>query len=137
MPTMTKKKSPSLAKVVVSKRKWLRGGGSLYSGLLMSGGGSLNSGLLVSGNMCCLGFACLQATNATELDLRNVREPSGIPDLVRNSKLKKLVDSNGGNTTICIKLMKLNDNPQIDDDSRMKALKKMGVRAGIKFMFVS
>lgn len=54
-------------KVVIDRKRWLRGEGSSTSKLLRSS----------DGKMCCLGFVCIQA-GASETDIMDISSPISI-----------------------------------------------------------
>ena len=117
-----------MLKVIVDRTKWFRGHGIENSQLLRS-----------DGRMCCLGFACLAAGLSPE----QIGESQSPGPVYRVEKwpetLLSLIDKNEDhcNSKIGYRLMTLNDDMLIDDNSRETHIRQEGEEAGIEFEFIN
>lgn len=92
------------------------------------------------GKQCCLGFDAI-ARGATPRQILLASSPSTLcaytPSLKRNLRglIVKDLAFQARNSMVCIILMQTNDDDAITDAKREKKLKKLGKKAGIKFVF--
>lgn len=110
-------------KVVINRKKWLRGCGTSASSLLDG----------KTGKMCCLGFWCLQAG----IPRKQIKDVSSPADLINKGvssvsglsyESKNITGFTCGltqNNTTCIKMMQTNDDKYIDDEERERTLKRL------------
>lgn len=105
--------------------------------------------LLNSHGMCCLGFAMLQLTDATEADITDVGEPGEIgwefecPDYSPLAHREEYLDAVLGryeylvNSEFSESAIAINDDPEIDDRERMKRLRALAREHGLQFRFIN
>ncbi len=111
-----------MIEVIVKKSKWCRGGMNGPSRLLNE-----------KGFMCCLGFWA-KKKRFKKKDILLKVSPYYIDGLTEE-KSDGLID-NELNSPLCNDLMNINDGWHLSDDERIKAIKKLGLKTGIKFTFV-
>lgn len=117
-----------LIKVVIDRSKWGRGA---------TGGKLLRPDTCL---MCCLGFVSL----ACGLDEDEIRDESTPAELVQKGvvlpgpmlPLIDNVDPHYPHSDVCVRLMDLNDDDELDDTKREAQLIEAAREAGFEFEFV-
>lgn len=125
---MSKSKYP-LLKVIVDRRRWLRGIGSIHSSLFDD----------VNKKMCCIGFAA-RACGCSIDQIRDRPSPACVattyPDMAK-ARLARFITAEGDNSGSTERMMEINDNTSISDEEREDRLKKWGKKLNIQFTFVN
>lgn len=136
----------TLLEVRVDRSRWLRGTGR-YTGSMLK--------QRVSGHMCCMGFACRSAGHGDDQihDIRSVQEMVRRRNVVAHKSLDAFVDPDskakqrylhvdprahrpGDRIQPVAELIYgVNDDASIDDATRERHLKHLGLSAGIRFEF--
>lgn len=120
-----------MLKVVIDRKRWLRGGGVE--------GDTLDSCLLnKSGKMCCLGFAA-RAARVRKKDILGVASPAGLFQTLGKlpRSLMRLLGSGSKdhyNSDLCGELMEANDS-LVNDSYREARIEKLGLKVGLEFSF--
>ncbi len=129
---MTKK----LHRLEISRKKWINGSNCLMSCENSTFG--YTSLINEKNKMCCLGFYGLSCgVPGKVLKLR--QDPINVISSIGFTKTKfdELVNSRGiKNSRICNKLIDINDNPDITNESRENLLKKKFREIGVLVKFV-
>lgn len=115
----------------VKRSKWLRG---------MDGSVLFDS---YSEKMCCLGFLARKCGLSTD-EINDLATPEEANDYSDNKKFAAkapyLFSDDYGynvNSDLCLKAMKVNDNPKLSNKKREEQLKKIFGKAGVEIRFVS
>jgi len=103
--------------LVLKKRTWARGRRRELPALLEE-----------SGKLCCLGFLAL-ACGAQREQLDGAPMPEDAPDV---KWPKGIVKQQGGDTPLCRKIAKVNDDPRISDAMRSARLRPLFKRIGYR-----
>ncbi len=106
--------------VIIDRKRWYRGKGGKASSLLRYD----------DRKMCCLGFDAI-ACGAKPSDIEYISDPEGsclpLPGIVENGK----------NTEVCNKMIKINDNMDIEDVEREHLLTQYAKDIHRKFVFIN
>lgn len=124
-------------KTLVKRSEWYRGVTSGFSALRVLEDQAF-------GKKCCLGFVAL-ACGFTEGDIDGLETPAtlsrnigqvAIFGLVEETTYFDFPDREYENTSVCMRMMTVNDDPKIEDDERELLLTELGIIANIEFEFV-
>lgn len=130
------KKQPK-HKLTIDRKKWIRGV-QATSKLLVKPSITHDFG----GKMCCLGFACLQLTDANRRNIRGVATPCdesrALAKKIIASPLSFLINENkDANSRDCKYLMSTNDSSATTDKKKEKDISRVFGRHGIEVKFIN
>ena len=121
-----------LTKLVIDRRRWLRGGSPSASSYLLHP---------INGKMCCLGFAAVQV-GAQPKHIRGEANPYDVPGTFEATAFGWLIrrrafDNFPGHTQMCHRIILTNDDGTIEDDERERSLKKLFRKKGVVVKFIN
>jgi hypothetical protein len=119
-----------MKKLVISEKKWLSG--EYLKKYRNSPSKLLNR---QETRMCCLGFAAIQLCGANPRDIKNKACPEDVAEIFQK-KLPWLLKENGSDSPVGLKLMKENDNTDIDMNTRKSRIAALFAEHGVKVVFV-
>jgi hypothetical protein len=136
-----------ITKLVIDENRWLRAGwrGGLDSPIRPHHSNDLPKHLTADSSlldkktkrMCCLGFASC-AAGVSQKDITNIDSPAGLKLKERAKIAKKfpwLFQTYGGDSTIAMHLMEINDDPIISLPKKRAKIKEIFKKNGVAVIF--
>jgi len=112
----------------IDRSKWVCGGKRFSEKLGMTG--MLNA----KGRMCCLGQIC-EAEGVSHEAMRGIGNPCLIPRGFRQKVSWMISNETFGNSRQSSKMIRVNDNPDLNQKEREKKLKELALKVDIKLKF--